>query len=443
MSLSLRTTLLLARSRTAADRSRIHLATAALAFSGALLINAAHVALLGRGELSKDIYSNYVAESGLRPGLSSALGIVAVLAGSLAVQALRLGTAARERRFAALQLAGASLGQVRRLSTADATLVGLVGGLLSGPLYAVLTVLFGELPLVTRVFPGLSSSDLQVWVAITVALTLGSAVMGYRTYRDPSVTRPASKFPLPLGMAGGLACLLLAVLTTPRLGFFTVPLTLTGLALVWASQVPRSLRPVGRWLSRSGEAGRLLAEARIAADTRPAARMGGLLLGCAFLVGALAHVALYVVIGKNDPDSLAFYAAGFGMSALGVVLIAGIALASLTVGVADQLVDQRRQLACLTALGVDVRFLRRVVRDQIAIVATPALMIGSGVGLVMGPGGLVGFEVDLPSVPFLAAGLAGLLLLSWGFATGGAALAGYLLRNQLRDALDPENLRAA
>ncbi|MFB6725494.1 hypothetical protein ACFCV3_35265 [Kribbella sp. NPDC056345] len=443
MSLSLSTTVLLARSRTAADRSRIHLATAALAFSGALLINAVHIALLGWGELSKDLYSNYVAEAGLRPGLTATLGVLAVLAGSLAVQALRLGTAARERRFAALQLAGASLGQVRRLSTADATLIGLVGGLLSGPLYAVLTALFGGLPLVARVFPGLSLSDLPVWIAVAVVLTLCGAAMGYLTYRGPSANRQASTFPVPTGVIGGLACLVLAALTWSRVPFFTVPLILIGLAMLWATQVHKLAGPVGRLLGRSGTAGQLLAGARIVADARSAARMGGVLLGCAFLVGALAHVALYTGIDKNDPDSLGFYFAGYVMSGLGLTLIAGIALASLTVGVADQLVDQRRQLACLTALGVDARFLRQVIRDQIAMVATPALMIGCCAGLLVGPGGLIGFQVDLPSVPFLAAGLAGLLLLSWGFATGGAALAGYLLRNQLRDALDPENLRAA
>jgi putative ABC transport system ATP-binding protein len=37
----------------------------------------------------------------------------------------------------------------------------------------------------------------------------------------------------------------------------------------------------------------------------------------------------------------------------------------------------------------------------------------------------------------------GIVLLSWGVATTGATLAAYLLRYQLRDALDPENLRAA
>jgi multisubunit Na+/H+ antiporter MnhE subunit len=39
--------------------------------------------------------------------------------------------------------------------------------------------------------------------------------------------------------------------------------------------------------------------------------------------------------------------------------------------------------------------------------------------------------------------VAGLTLAGWLFGVLGGVAAGFLLRNQLRDALDPENLRAA
>src|SRR5690349_19807830 len=105
MSLPLSTTLHLARTRTPADRSRVRLATAALAFSGALVINAIGVFRIGPGNLDNSVYSNYIAEIGLRSGLGAILVIMAVLSGGLAVQALRIGTAARERRLSALRLA--------------------------------------------------------------------------------------------------------------------------------------------------------------------------------------------------------------------------------------------------------------------------------------------------------------------------------------------------
>ena len=63
--MTLETLVQLARSRTPADRSRIQLATAAFGLSGALLLGALRVARLGGGELDENVYSNYVAESGL------------------------------------------------------------------------------------------------------------------------------------------------------------------------------------------------------------------------------------------------------------------------------------------------------------------------------------------------------------------------------------------
>jgi len=106
--MTLETLVHLARSRTPADRGRIQLATAAFGLSGAFLLGDFRIARLGEGELPEAVYSNYIAETGLRSGLLAIFLILAVLTAGLAVQALRLGTAARERRLAALRLAGAS-----------------------------------------------------------------------------------------------------------------------------------------------------------------------------------------------------------------------------------------------------------------------------------------------------------------------------------------------
>ncbi|TDD62474.1 hypothetical protein E1263_03280 [Kribbella antibiotica] len=440
--MTIETLLLLARTRTDADRSRIRLATAALAFSGALLIDAVHIGLLGSRELSYETSSRYVTELGLRPGLIAVLVVLSALAASLAVQALRIGTAARDRRFAALELAGATKGQVRRLSTVDAGLIGLFGGLLSGPLYAILTLLFSWFPPLVRVFPGTSVTDVGVWAAVTVVLTVSGTAIGHFTYRSPATRTSSVRLPRVMGMASGAALLVIGLVSAVAYVLPAMPLTLAGLVLLWMTLAPLRIQALGRRLSASGDPARLLASARLINDTRSVARLGALLLGCAFLVGVVTQMSLEILREANSYD-LAFYLTGMVMSALALVLMAAIALAALTVGVADQLVDQRRQLACLTALGVDVTFLRRVVRGQIAMVAAPALMTGTCLGLLAGPSGLATYLVEPLPLLYLAGGLAGLLLLSWGFAVGGASLAGYLLRNQLRDALDPENLRAA
>jgi hypothetical protein len=446
MSLPLSTTLHLARTRTPADRSRVRLATAALAFSGALVIDAVRIHRMGPGDLSYHRFSNYVAEAGLRAGLSTILVILAILAGGLAVQALRIGTAARERRLAALRLAGASRAQVRRLATADAALVGLTGGLLAGPFYVGLTLLFSVLPRMTRVFPDLSLRDVVVWVLVTGLLTVGGAAIGHIQHRDPSVeARRRNPMPTRVRLIMGLALVVAGLAAAPMLGYIAAPLTIVGLATLWVAVVPLVIQATGRWLGASGDPAQLLTGARLITDARPAGRMSTLLLCCAFVVGSLVQVSLYMVTRSPGHlgGTLAFYLTGFAMSAFGMALIAVISLCALTVGVADQIVDQRRQLACLTAMGVDVGFLRRVVRGQIATVAAPALMLGSVLGVLIGPGGLIGFHTDRPTVAFLVTGLVAVVLLSWVVATAGATLAAYLLRYQLRDALDPENLRAA
>ena len=106
------------------------------------------------------------------------------------------------------------------------------------------------------------------------------------------------------------------------------------------------------------------------------------------------------------------------------------------------MVDQRRQLASLTALGVDLPFLRRVIRRQLTAVAAPALAVGLLFGTVIGVNRTAGGAVEPfdPGTLLLAA-----VLTSGGWLLGhlGGTTAGFLLRNQLRDAIDPENLRAA
>jgi hypothetical protein len=445
MSLPLSTTLHLARTRTPADRSRVRLATAALAFSGALVINAIGVFRIGPGDLDNSVYSNYIAETGLRAGLGAILLILAVLSGGLAVQALRIGTAARERRLSALRLAGASRSQVRRLSMADAGLVGLAGGLFAGPLYVLLTALFGQLPRMARLFPGVDAWDFLAWLFIVGLLTLGGVLIGFTLHRDqPTTAEPPTVAPDQVRLVAGGVLLLAGVLLAPFIGYFGAAATIIGLGMLWWTGAAGLSRAVGRRMTRSANPVNLLTGARLVADARAAARMATLLFSCGFLLGALATSLQDVLRDRSGWLDLQFFVTGFGLSMVGVLLIAVIALAAFTVGMADQLVDQRRQLASLTALGVDSRLLRRVIHRQLVITAGPALCLGLLAGVLTGLSRLVGSPYDdgPPVINTLYAALV-LLVLGWATAAAGAALAGFLLRNQLRDALDPENLRAA
>ncbi|GAB2635746.1 FtsX-like permease family protein [Kribbella swartbergensis] len=441
--MTLETLVQLARSRTPADRNRVQLATAALGLSGALLLAALRIARLGDAELSKAVYSNYVAESGLRSGLVAILIILAVLTGGLAVQALRLGTAARERRLAALRLAGASRKQVRQLSVTDAALVGLAGGLVAGPLYLVLSLLFGLLPRMAQVLPGAEPLDLVTWIPVVAMTTAAGALIGSLLHRDqllPSGDRPE---PVRTGIIAGPVMILLGLFTVRWIGYVASTVFVIGLALFFVSLAPLWIQAVGRRFKRSGDPASLLTGVHLVTDARPAGRMATLLACCAFLIGSLASGTIGVITAGEDlAEQPAFYVTGFALGSVGVLLVVLTGLAALVVGVADQLVDQRRQLACLTALGVDARFLRRVIRRQLTAVAAPALAGGLLLGTLLGVGRLVGGAAD----PFRVSTLitaAGLTAAGWLLGLLGGIVAGFLLRNQLHDALDPENLRAA
>ncbi|WP_350280402.1 FtsX-like permease family protein [Kribbella sp. HUAS MG21] len=441
--MTLETLVQLARSRTPADRSRVQLATAALALSGAVLLGALRIARLGNGELSADVYSNYVAESGLRSGLIAILLILAVLTGGLAVQALRLGTAARERRLAALRLAGASSKQLRQLTVTDAALAGLAGGLLAGPTYLLLSLLFGALPRMARILPGAELWDAALWVPVVAMMTAAGAVIGSLLHRNGPVSREQqSTAQRRTGIIAGPVLIALGLLTTQYLGYVGSTILLAGLALFFLSMSTLWIGGVGRRLQRSADPANLLTGVRLVTDSRPSSRICMLLGCCGFLVGTMASGIASVLKEENTAAPPTFYTTGFGLAIVGLVLVVLTALAALIVGVADQLVDQRRQLASLTALGVDLPFLRRVIRRQLTAVAAPALAVGLLFGTVIGVNRTAGGAVEPfdPGTLLLAA-----VLTAGGWLLGhlGGTTAGFLLRNQLRDAIDPENLRAA
>jgi hypothetical protein len=441
---TLETLVRLARSRTPADRSRVQLATVALALSGAVLLGALRIARMGDGDLDSTVYSNYVAESGLRSGLIAILVILAALVGGLAVQALRLGTAARERRLHALRLAGASKKQLRQLTVTDAGMAGIAGGLLAGPAYLVLSLLFGALPRMARILPGAEALDAVLWLPVIVLMTAAGVVIGSLLHRDgtPDREQQEASAQRRTGLIAGPVLIALGLIFAPYLGYVATTVLLVGTALFFLSTSAIWMRWLGRRMRRSGDPANLLAGVRLLTDVRPSARICVLLGCCGFLVGNMVGGIASVLEEELAEDSGAFYTTGFGLAIIGLLIVVLTAMAALIVGVADQLVDQRRQFASLTALGVDLPFLRRVIRRQLTVVAAPTLAVGLLLGTVTGVDRISGGPVGAfhPDTLILAAILA---VAGWVFGHLGGAVAGLLLRNQLRDALDPENLRAA
>jgi len=123
--MTLSTALRLARPASAADRGRFALIAGSIAVAGALVLAAAHILRLpsfDSGTLAADRsdLANYVTEGGLRAGVVIATLLLTVPVFALTVQALRIGSVARDRRMASLRLAGATPRDVRVIAAAEA-----------------------------------------------------------------------------------------------------------------------------------------------------------------------------------------------------------------------------------------------------------------------------------------------------------------------------------
>ncbi|MDQ4049683.1 MAG: hypothetical protein M3131_09960, partial [Actinomycetota bacterium] len=184
---------------------------------------------------------------------------------------------------------------------------------------------------------------------------------------------------------------------------------------------------------------------RLRADPRSAGRAAGVLVVCGVALGIEGLLFAAHVIDLGLSDDATFYLSGYGMATLVVLVAAAVALLTLLVGAADALLDARRPLATLAALGVDERTLVRVVNRQLSATAVPAIVLGALIGgpgvcllFVLGDGG------DALGPALRALLPAGATAVTAALLTAAAGrVAARLLRPQIRAAIDAENLRAA
>lgn len=450
---------LLAQPTATADRGRFLLVTCSIAVAGGLLLVGQRVARLyvdTDGETS--IYPNgglapYVTQAGLRPGVVIGAALLSVPVLALAVQALRTGSLARERRMASLRLAGATPRDVRSVAAAEAGVAAAAGGLLAGPIYLVCWLVLGVLmPAGLRLVPTPGSLDLLAWaatllVAAAAGAVAGSVVQG-RVMAEPlGVRRRVAPHPPGranlVGLAAGLFLVVfgLALFTEETGGgtYLLYVVVLVGLLLLAFTIGPLLVRRLGGRLQRRESAVDVLAGARLHADPQAVGRVAAVLVICGLALG-LEAVMVSELLSRdgNMGDDLIFYLAGFGMAAVGVLLAVVVAVLTLLIGAADQLLDARRPLASLVALGVDEQVLEKVLRRQQSAAAVPAVVLGVLVGALGAAyltrdGGLTAGVLLTLLVAALAGGAIALV----------TRLATVLLRSRLRAAIDPENLRVA
>jgi hypothetical protein len=463
------------------ERRRIALIVMATGVSGALFIAAGRILRLPQimdeqpitdGSYGIPDYHGlapYVVDLGLRPGVVFGALLLMVPVLGLAVQALRIGSLARDRRMAALRLAGATPLEVRVVAAVEAGGAALSGGILAGPAYLGLWVLLGVLPPAGwRLVPAPVVSDALVWVLLPLLGGLGGAAAGVlmqgRVRVDPlGLRRRATGRAIARGarvrfLAGTVLGAGILIYAAQPDALLVVGVVMPAVMMVTFCLAPWLVRASGQRLARRGGAEHLLAGRRLAEDPSSASRVAGSMLTCGLALGAEAN---YIAVllqpsgpGGQGSQGRAFYLVGFGLVAGGVAVAAAVAALTLLVGAADQLIDARRPLASLAALGADEPTLAAVLRRQISAVAVPALLTGVVVGGVVVAAffGWVsagwrpaGAHIVSMVYALLRSALptAVVAVLSAAAVGAVARLAARILRSRLREAIDPENLRVA
>ncbi|MEV6814149.1 FtsX-like permease family protein [Micromonospora sp. NPDC051296] len=371
-------------------------------------------------------------EPGLRGGTAFALLLLAIPVLALAGQSARLGAPGRDRRLAALRLAGATPGQVTRLAMLETGLASLVGTLVGLAGYLVGRKLLhnpdasGRLVLPTDVLPSVPAMAAVV-LGLPLVAAAATAVMLRRVTATPlGVVRRARRAGAPRpwpALLIGLGVLAVAMidpilraLRDTRLDWLSAdPATrdmVIALVAVLVVFVGLFAGVVGvilgaGWISyfaghllhrfARGPAA-LLAARRLTDDPWAGSRTFAALLASLVVgAGAAAFRARFLLdeqiqreqsrqAGYDDyagPFS-SFYLSTMDLVDLTVVTAVAIAAAGLLVTLVEGIVTRRRAYAALVATGVPRTTIATSILWQVLAPAVPAVLVALGVGHGLG-----------------------------------------------------------
>lgn len=362
--------------------------------------------------------NNLLREPGLRGGTAFALVLLTIPVLALAGQCARLGAPARDRRLAALRLAGATPGQVTRVAVSETGLAALLGTLAGLALHLGGRELLhrpderGLLALPTDVLPPVGAL-----VAVVLGLPLVAAAATALLLRRVTTTpfgvvrrtgrrrgpRPWPGLLIGLGLAASVGTL--PVLRTgDGLGHGTarwlVPTVVVGGALAavlgvvlgtgWISYA--SGRLLHRFARRPAA---LLAARRLTADPWAGSRtFAALLAAVVFGAGAAAQRAYFALSDRVereehrlvgvDEGANPFYLRTMDLVDLAVAVAVTIAAGGLLVALVEGIVARRRAYAALVASGVPRGVVGRSIAWQALVPVVPAILVAMTVGLLIG-----------------------------------------------------------
>lgn len=354
--------------------------------------------------------------------VTAIIGVLSVLLVGVAVYVASIVTAntfatiiaGRTRTIALLRLIGATARSQRRTVAGQGFAVGVIGaviGLVSGTAAAAVLLRWADASLgITSDYAVLQPT--LVIPAVVVALTTWAGawsgsrrVLAVTPLQAISGSTPRSHDDLAgargrrvgaiLLLLCGAALLALGVvvgLVSPLgvvVAFFGGVLSFTGLALAAVLIMPPLLRLTGRLFGRSAAA-RLAAENALRYPERSSRMAIGVVMGVTLVVMfAVANESVKAVLsasaGGEPPAEMNQFMDTFAAIMMGLVavsaVIAAVGLVNLlTIGV----VQRRRELGLLRALGLTSRQVRRVVLLEAVHVTITSLALGLVLGILYG-----------------------------------------------------------
>jgi hypothetical protein len=404
----------------------------------------------GSAAWSRQYRIELLVEPGLRPGVVIALVLLTIPVLALAAQCGRLGAPARDRRLAAIRMAGATPRQAVLLAAAETGLATGIGSLLGLAGYLAGRVLLhrpdarGKLLLPTDVLPPWWGI-LAVCAGLPLLATLVAVVLLRRVAFTPFgvVRQIRSRAPRPWPAALIIAGVALAWLLE-RIGrgaghqhpgvsraidmillFAAGVLPAVGVVVATGAISHAAGRVLHRFARRPAA---LLAARRLLADPWAGSRTFAVLMVCV-LFGAGAAVlragfaAQFAVEEESargqaratgmpyyEPRDTSFYFDAMDLVDAAVMVATVLAAVGMLVAIAEGVVSRRREYATLVATGVPRGTLARATLWQAFAPVVPAVLVALTAGAAL-PRGFAG-EAHAVPVPIADLALVGAVALA-------------------------------
>ena len=408
------------------DVVRIILTSAGSAVGMLALLSAATVLSIGPGD---GPYSSQVLEeSGLHQGVVAALVLLCIPVLAFVGQCSRIGAPARDRRLAAVRLAGGTPRDVARVACGEIGLSSGAGAAAGLVIYLAGRVVLGD-PIVTT-YRAITETEVPggttivrdvvtgpvlwlptdvlppIWAiaALLIAVPLTAVAFTRLALRGVTISpfgvirhrriRPPRLLPAVAFIVGVLALASFTTITdlldsdsaahaSAAFPIVVLLFLITSVGLVLGSAALSAA--IGRFLAaRAGRPAVLIAARRLVADPFAASRAFGAVL-LTVLLGAAAQGVRVATLAGTDPDD-PFYADTLDLVNLVIVVAVVVASLGLLVVAAEGILTRRRTLAALTAVGTPVGVLRRAVLAELLLPLVPTSLLAATAGVLAARG---------------------------------------------------------